>query len=118
LTAGSTRTHNVQVRVRLTVIVVALAVLAFVGLRQGDLRSAAPQTSARTSGMLDAHAAPHAIPPAVVSTAVVGSATGQALPFLQWRRHARPAQGATGASRLAPAGANGADRPHSYPLLI
>lgn len=104
---------------RLTLILLALTVLAFAGLDQGEPRAVEPLDNASTQSQLSAQPAPDPALPAIVSAAAKGSATVQTLPALPaWHRHALPVA-LTGTDH--PGTQHGWDltaRPRTYPLLI
>jgi hypothetical protein len=106
-------------RSRLTLILLALTVLAAAGLGQGDPRAADPGDSASTQSQLSAQPAPDPALPAIVSAAAKGSATVRTLPALAgWHRHAGPVD-VVGTDH--PGAQHGPDliaRPRTYPLLI
>jgi len=107
------------VRSRLTLILLALTVLAVAGLDQGEPRAVEPLDNASTQSQLSAQPAPDPALPAIVGAAAKGSATVQTLPALAgWHRHARPVDVA-GTHR--PRTLHGSDftaRPRTFPLLI
>jgi hypothetical protein len=106
------------VRSRFILIVVALAVLAFAGLRHGDHRSTAPPGSNGATGQLAGQPAPDSALPAVVSAAATASAAVQTLPHSGWRHLVRPAEDAFTAVRQTPLVPDGATRRRTFPLLI
>jgi len=106
------------VRIRLTFIAIALAVLVFGGLRQGDLRLSEPYDSPPTSGQLAGQPAPDPALPVVVSVAVHGSSTTRTLSSSHWHRHRRPAAAFTAASQHTPIVSDRATSRRSFPLLI
>jgi hypothetical protein len=110
-------THNVLVRLRLILIVIALVVLAFVGLRQADAR--APHTGSLASSQLSTQPAPDPEPPAIVKAAVTASATAQTYVACEPRGQERHAQVVpTDGRQPLHEPAYGASLPQSFPLLI
>ena len=106
------------VRIRIAVIVVALAALAFVGLRPGDHRPAGADERPSSSGQLAAQPAPEPALPAIVSAAVTGATTVQTLPFSEWPGHVRPIRGAATVTGGALVGSAAPTKRRTFPLLI
>lgn len=114
-----TRNHNVPVRGRLLLVVAAVAVLTFAGLRDGDQRSTKPHSGIGACGQLAGQPAPDPESPAIVRAAVTTSATVQTHLASESLRHLRPAQRIATASGQTPVDSNvDAARPRSFPLLI
>ena len=105
-------------RVRLTLIVVALAVLAFAGLRPLEQRSPESPSSAATSGQLAGQPAPDPDLPAIVNVAVTTSVTVHTYLVVDSGRHLRPAQSVLAGTLRTPVVPDDTARPRSFPLLI
>jgi hypothetical protein len=119
LDARPTRHHNVQVRARLLLIAIALAVLAFAGLCHDDERSGEPHRGGGASSRVAAQPAPDAEPPAVVRAAATASATAQKDVAPESHGHVHPAHEFSTALRHATAEPGyDVSRPRSFPLLI
>jgi hypothetical protein len=107
------------VRARLLLIAIALAVLAFAGLRHDDQRSREPHHGGGASSRVAAQPAPDAEAPAIVRAAATAPATAQKDLASDSRGHVHPAHEFSTAIRHATA-EPGYDisRPRSFPLLI
>jgi hypothetical protein len=119
LDALPARRHNVQMRARLVLIAIALAVLASAGLRHDDQRSPEPYHGSGGWSYIGAQPAPDAEPPAIIRAAVTAPATAQKNLPAESRGNVHPAREFSTAIRLATA-QPGYDfsRPRSFPLLI
>ncbi|MPZ17340.1 MAG: hypothetical protein GEV06_05435 [Luteitalea sp.] len=105
-------------RIRLTLIVAALAILALAGLRPEVSRSTEPHGSAGSSGQLAGQPAPDPALPAIGSAAATASSTVQTLPHSGLSRHVRPAQAVFTLTVPAPVLPDVTTKPRSFPLLI
>jgi hypothetical protein len=107
------------VRLRLVLIAIALAVLAFAGLRQEPERSIALHTGSVASSQLSSQPAPDHEPPTIVRAAVTASATAQTQVACEPRGYERPTLDvATDGRQPLREPAWQAGLPRSFPLLI
>jgi hypothetical protein len=107
------------VRSRLPLILLALAVLTFAGLDQGEPRAAKPGDRASTQSQISTQPAPDSALPAIISAVAKRSATVQTLPALAGRHdHALPADVAGTEHRGTQRRPEFNARPLTFPLLI
>jgi hypothetical protein len=106
------------VRIRIAVLVVALAVLAFAGLRSGDHQPADVHPCSSSSGRLAAQPAPEPALPAIASAAAIGTTILQTLPFSEWPGHVRPVRRATAVAGVSLVWSAAPAARRDYPLLI
>lgn len=119
MTTGSPGHHNGEVRIRLTLIAAALAVLALAGLRGDDARANEAAHVAVATTHLVAQPAPDVDPPAIVRAAVATPSGPQTLAAIDARGGARPVPGPLAAATQTPADpAYDVSRPRTFPLLI
>lgn len=117
MTPITARHHNGLVRPRLILIALALVVLAFAGLRQGDGR--AQHTDGVVASQLSSQPAPDSEPPAIVKAAVTASGTAQTHVACESHAHERPARDlSTDGHRPLHDPEYRVSLPQSFPLLI
>ena len=112
-------THNGRVRLRVILIAIALAVVAFAGLHQDNDRSIAPHTGSLASSQLSSQPAPDPEPPAIVKAVVTASASAQTHVACEPRGYERTALDVStdGRMRLHRRDYR-AGLPRTFPLLI
>jgi hypothetical protein len=109
--------HNVPVKGRLIVIMLALAVLAFAGIHRDDQAATTQGQSNAASGQLAGPPAPEPDVPAIVA-AVTTSATIQTHLVAESQRPLRPALSVVTVSPHLPVVPHSTARPRVFPLLI
>lgn len=107
--------QNVGVRRRLITIAIALAILAFAGIRHADQ---APRQSNAAAGQLADAPAPEPDVPAISTAAVNTSATVRTALVVESARQLHPALSVFTVSPRLPVVAHSTHKPRFFPLLI